>query len=166
MGIDCSLSKPAAIVIPREWAPASGLAWLPRREGILERKEEHVLDRMARIAEMLTDFAREQDVDRVYIEQYAYNQMKQANHAVLIELGGVVKRAFWVVRRETLEPVIATQARKLLVGKLPRSDSKVYVHQQLYAMGAPHEWGGDACDAFVVANWGRHAMGWQALAFG
>lgn len=121
-------------------------------------------DHMDTIATWLVAFAAEHRATHVFIEQYAYNMFKQANKAKLVELGGVVKHQLWKHWGVETQAVVASQARKLIAGKLPSKDKKVYTQQFLLSMGTPHHWSGDVMDAFVVANYGRHVMGWPAFA--
>ncbi len=77
-----------------------------------------------------------------------------------------MKHAFWRELRVGLIPVHSASARKLLLGKLPRKDVKVFTQAKVYAMGAPMWWTGDMIDSFTIANYGRSQVGLPALSVG
>jgi hypothetical protein len=101
--------------------------------------------------------------DEVFIEEYAFGSANMMTGVV--ECGGVLKWRLWrhgVIPRS----VIATHARKLMFGSLPKMKSeaiKAYIKERLCNMQAPFWNDPDACDAFLVANAAMHSLGRPCL---
>lgn len=157
-GLDLSLTGAAACVIPADWN-CDWRAVTTTRVGHGLPKDASDADQLGRLVRLraeVIDFLAKQRATHVFVEQYAFGAKSRA-HA-LGELGGVVKV-------ECLElglpvrSVPASEARKLFLGKLPKADQKVKTQLAVYAAGAPKTWGGDCCDAWIVANFGLAELG-------
>jgi hypothetical protein len=107
--------------------------------------------RCAGIAEKVIGMLRYNKVSKVYLESYAFSGSTQAHS--LGELGGVVKHRLLTEGYQFSTANMST-ARKLLLGKVPRSGVKMQVKATLEAAGAPRSWTDDERDAFVCLNWG------------
>lgn len=93
----------------------------------------------------------------VYVEGFSYANQ----HPAVAELAGVVKDRLLSELDVAVEAVPPLKARKLFLGRCPKGSKKL-VSQALERTGAPFA-NEDECDAFVVANWGRHARGLPAM---
>ena len=157
-GLDLSLTGAAACVIPSDWGQDFRAVTTMRVGHGLARdaSDADQLGRLMRLRAEVVDFLTKQRATHVFVEQYAFGAKSRA-HA-LGELGGVVKV-------ECLElglpvrSVSPSEARKFLLGSLPKADQKVKTQLAVYAAGAPKSWSGDEVDAFVVANWGLSEIG-------
>ena len=174
LGIDASLTRTAAVMIPPAWELGdwNALRWMSYGEKPPNRKELSVLEyerarieRMARTARELVGFA---DVNvahggviRGYIENYGFNMGGASTHQ-LPELGGIVRYMFLRELDVVLEPVAESSARKQLLGKLPKSDRKLAIELALAKAGAPFE-NNDVADAFTVGNLGLAMLGLTSL---
>ena len=169
LGIDPSLTRSAAVLIPPGWELGDwkALKSFSYGEPPPDRKRETVLDyerlrieRMSRIAESLAAFvmrfAGGREI-RGFIEGYAYHAGGAGSHSGA-EYGGILRQWFALRHSIALWPVSEAQARKQLLGKLPPRDRKVVTARALYAAGAPFE-NDDECDAFVVAAFGLTEIG-------
>jgi hypothetical protein len=152
LGIDLGTRACAAVSVPTDWDGE----WKRVRSlvvGVPLRRDSTDIERARRtetIATRLVAFARETGASVAFVESYAYG-MRTAAHT-LGELGGVVRlelvRAGLDVRTANL-----SAARKLLLGKLPRSDAGVACYSALRAAGAPFETADEAA-AFCAVNLG------------
>lgn len=123
------------------------------------------LDRIEMIAKRIVDFCKQRNAEAVYVEEYAFAQGRSRAHA-LGELGGEVKRQ---ARRRlgfAVQPIVASQARKTLLMKVPRAKSKVFVIRNVQRLGGQTKyWTDDEIDAFVIANHGLMLRGGVAMGF-
>lgn len=161
VGLDLSLTASAAVAVPGDW---DGRFARVRTEviGMSLAKSATDAERALRtkvIASRIVAFCRFVKADSVWIEGYAFGA-KNGREA-LGELGGVVRLTL-VMAGFDIATVQPTAARKLLLGKLPRSGQKVAVQKALLAAGAPRSWSADEYDAMCVANWGvcETGRGW------
>lgn len=163
VGLDLSLRSPAAVLIPAGWELGNWheLSWWsgnfpPPAPGDLAGQYARLLH----ITKTVVDFVVGSGATDVFVENYAFSA-SSTSVTKLAELGGAVRVALW--RAEHLvRPVVASQARKLLLGKLPKEGAKVAVQRALYAHGAPFT-NDDECDAFAVANLGLSELGLTAM---
>jgi Holliday junction resolvasome RuvABC endonuclease subunit len=161
LGIDPSLTRSAAVLIPPGWELGDWLTlrWcsveIPPGDGT----ERQRVERMGEIVDRLLNFVSEHSGSEVrgWVEQYAFNA-RSASVTKLAELGGILRHQFLIEFGVPLEPVTASQARKQLLGKLPRKDQKLAVQLALGRAGAPFV-NGDECDAACVAFWGLTEIG-------
>lgn len=158
MGLDLSLTAAAGVAAPLDWDGD----WHRVRSCVVgEKLRRDATDaerarRTETIALQLTRFARSVGATHAFVEGYAFGRKNQLPQ--LGELGGVVKLA---LLREgvTLATVPPATARKLLLGKVPRSDAKEAVAAALWAAGAPRSWSHDETDAMAVLNFGMSELG-------
>jgi hypothetical protein len=171
VGFDLSLRAPAACFIPPGWALGDWACadfgyetFDPRHE---VRDEEHAelraaYRRIGAIVHWAADFV-EMHQNRhacpveVFVENYAFSK-SSSSVTKLAELGGAMRFHFYVARRTVVRSVVASSARKLILGKLPRKDVKTVTQQALWDHGAPFA-DGDQADSFVVANAGLSELG-------
>lgn len=158
LGLDLSLTAPAAVVLGSAWAPGD---WVHIPTCLPDTRKLRGEPRLIRIRTVLDIFAVSHGVSHAFVEEYAFTS-RNTHLASLGELGGVVKVALYERGIETA-PVPAATARKTLLGTIKRSalagaKVKDYVASQLARMGAPFT-SLDIGDAFVVANHGRALLG-------
>jgi Holliday junction resolvasome RuvABC endonuclease subunit len=161
VGLDLSLKRPAACAIPRDWELGkwSDLRWTSLETAPVETEHDRIV-RIIKIVGHVREFALENRASDCFVEGYAFSA-RSSSVTKLAELGGHARVEFLSYGR-MLRTVVASQARKLLLGKLPQKNAKVMVQQALYAHGAPFS-NDDECDAFVVANFGLSELGLTAL---
>ena len=164
LGLDLSLSSPAAVAIPRGWRVGdwSTLTTLTFRTSAPDAPagssyEKERIARLQHISDRMLSFARCVKAETCWVEDYGYSK-RSSSVTKLAELGGVVRVDFLRVGL-VVRPLTASTCRTLLLGKLPRSDQKIAVQNALFAAGAPKEWNEDTCDALVVANGARAEQG-------
>jgi Holliday junction resolvasome RuvABC endonuclease subunit len=162
LGLDLSLRRPAAVVIPDgwelgRWDDLARLSFEPFE--VASDRERY--QRIGGIVARLIGFARERQVTYAFVEQYAFSK-SSSSVTKLAELGGHARVEFLRRTGLVLRPVVASQARRQLLGALPRKDAKLVVQLALGAAGAPFP-NDDECDAFTVANFGLTELGLVAL---
>lgn len=170
LGFDLSLTAPAAVAIPLNWRPGawrSVKSWLykiPEKERPSNDDTRGQYERYIKIADWAVDVAREVRASVRYgIENYAFSR-NNAQASRLMELGGIVRIQLYGAHAMIATVVSASSARKLLLGKVPRSDQKLAVQYALFnAAGAPKDWEENICDAFTVTNWMLTELGGKAL---
>jgi len=151
-GLDLSLTASAIVTVPTNWDSD----WKRVKSLVFGRslpKGATDADRIGRcrdIALALVRHAKQRGVKRAYIEGYAFSRNDQAHS--IGELGGVVRYLLAVNGIEFVTANMNT-ARKLLLGKVPRSGAKDACSLALHHAGAP-AWSLDESDAFVCANLG------------
>ncbi len=157
LGLDLSVTAAAAVAVPCAWDGD----W-SRVESVVvgERLRRDATDaerarRTETIADRLVAFARSTGATLAFIEGYAFSRVTAAH--TLGELGGVVRLEL-VRAGVELHTVNMASARKLLLGKVPRTDPKVAVFAALRASGARFETC-DESDAMAVANYGLAELG-------
>jgi hypothetical protein len=162
LGLDTSLRQSAAVALPLDWTVGD---WSAVRSMVVGRSlkkdasEHDKIERLAYLAHELVDFAVKVGATHAFVEDYSYSRANQAHQ--LGELGGVVR----VRLRDagvSVHVVPLASARKLLLGKVPRSDAKVAVFSALRAVG----WSVstlDEADAFACANYALTEFGGVGL---
>ena len=174
IGFDLSLTAPAGVALPLNWRPGDWRAveyWLdhpkaPKSDDQCGRLERYMYigDQVRRFIEKVTSPTC-RGLRGCYIEQYAFSK-NNAQASKLMELGGHVRVELYRQRGIIAETINTGPARKLLLGKVPKSDQKIAVQRFLFAARAPKAWEENICDAFVVANYGLSECGGVALATG
>lgn len=171
VGLDLSLRSTGACFVPAGWegdtrACAVG-GWGRESDGTARDKAR----RMSEISAGVLAFVAQHvsPGGTVWAEEYAFAKGGQAHAAALRELGGAVKVKLYEELDVEVIPVVASQARKMLLGKLPRKDVKEYVLRNLERLrGEMPYWTDDQKDALVVANYGVGLLnlpGWAPISF-
>lgn len=163
MGIDLSLRQTAA-VIAIAGTNVPGHSMTCGEDLTHDATAEEKLLRMRKITEALIAFREQHRASHVFVEQYAYNMSQASRAHSMGELGGIVKNAFFDSGVIVL-PVVATQARKFLFGRLPAKGAKKEASRRLKVMGFVFRTE-DEGDAFIVANYGLSELGYPALSVG
>lgn len=162
LGLDLSTRAAAAVAVPLAWdGQWSRVASLVVGEKL--RRDATDAERARRtetIAARLVAFAKSHGVTQAWIEGYAFAQRDSAH--TLGELGGVVRLELIRAGIEIRTANMGT-ARKLLLGRVPRSDVKVAVFAALRAAGASFETT-DEADAFCAVNLGLADLGGYCFA--
>jgi Holliday junction resolvasome RuvABC endonuclease subunit len=160
LALDLSLRGAAMLIMPAGWSGD----WdaIPRRT-YGEKLEKNAtaqerLGRGIRITSEIMKFANMWRPQEVHVEEYAFNQSARGTRDIA-ELGGMVKHQLATQLGLVPTPVVASSARKILLGNLPRRDVKDAVMVFLHRMGLPHDWTEDEADAFVIANYAASAIG-------
>ncbi len=172
-GFDLSLTAPACVALPLDWRPGdwrAARAFLirpkaPKNDNIRGQYERYNTIFRWAITCIESLAGKSGARSAVYIE--AYDPSKNgASASKLMELGGITRLALFNTLGIVAETVNTSQALRLLLGKVPRSDQKIAVQDALFNKGgAPHTWEENICDALVVANWGLSICGGTALTF-
>lgn len=166
VGLDISLQCAAACAVPVDWAlDWAKVSWMTVGGGLT--KDASPRDRVRRVQEIASEvalFVKTLSLltavpPDVMIEQYAFGQSHMAHS--LGEVGGAVKVAIFERTGLVTVPVVASSARKVLLGKCPKStkEAKAKVLAFLESAGATCP-NADAGDAYAVANyklceWGK-----------
>jgi len=157
MGLDLSPTASAAFSAPLDWdgdwrrtARLTVGESLPRDASDTARAR-----RCETIATRLVAFAKQHNVTQIWIEGYAFSRADQAHS--IAEVSGVVRLELVRAGLE-IRSVPASSVRKLLLGKVPRSQAKAAVYAAFKAAGAPIETF-DEGDALAVANYGLSENG-------
>jgi len=162
LGLDLSVRAAAAVACPTDWdgdwrRVSSLVVGEPLRRDATDVERAR---RTETIAARLVAFARSTGATLAFVEGYAFNQATAAH--TLAELGGVVRlelvRAGLDVRTANM-----STARKLLLGRVPRSGAKDAVVATLQAAGARFETA-DESDAFCALNFGLAELGGYCFA--
>jgi len=164
MGLDLSPTASAAVAVPLDWdGDWRRIARLTVGESLPRNASDSVRARRCEtIATRLVAFARAHGVTDAWIEGYAFSRAEHAH--TIAEVSGVVRLE--LVRAGIgLHTVPASSARKLLLGKVPRSEAKAAVYAAFRAAGAPIETF-DEGDALAVANFGLSEAGGYCFAQG
>lgn len=180
LGFDLSLSAPAACFAPAGWRPGDWGAlrlWTRAFATVPDDDIAGQIERLVVVARAVHEQVVEHGMGEpalvVAIEGYAFRK-RSASVTKLAELGGVVRVR--LLERWGVVPVVvpAAEARKYLLGKVPRSEQKVAVQAALWRAGAPLSdklvrrhgvrgveggWTEDQCDAFCVMNGTRARLG-------
>lgn len=164
LGLDLSLSAAGLVAVPWDW----GGDWsrvarhhvghsLPRDATELRR-----VGRLHQITSETIMFAKRHACSVACFEHYAFGARFERER--LGELGGAVKLGLVSQAGMALfESVPSSTARKLLLGRVPKSDPKAHVREHLLRAGMPRVWTDDEMDAFVAANWYLAGAGAYAL---
>lgn len=164
LGLDLSLRRPAACVIPEGWRVGDWKALhLLSFDGEDSHDERSHYVRIIKIVGKMRDFMIAHGVGQedAWVEDYAYSR-HSSSVTKLAELGGYARCEFLTYGR-VLHAVPAASCRKLLLGKVPREGQKQAVQDAFRHVGAPFAEDGDLCDAVAVANYGMSEQGRVAL---
>jgi hypothetical protein len=172
VGLDLSLRASAAVWLPRGWAPGD---WgrIAAETFDAEAEGEVGSRRICLITWAVRGFVEEvwrrdpSAFPRVAMEQYAFSR-NGAHASEIRELGGAVKFTMREKHRAPVESIVASSARKTLLGPLPRmsrKEWKAHLKHELARMGCPLD-DEDQRDALVVANRLRHDLGLSCLSVG
>lgn len=164
LGLDLSLSRTGAVLIPTDWNPGdwSALKVFDVTHDVPEKGDwRGQYARYLHFADVLVAWCEPWAIGRAFVESYAYSKFDQSG-TKLHELGGVVRVCFLEKLDIVLEPVNESTARKILLGKLPKKGRKKVTEDALVVAGAGFR-NGDIADAFVIANFGLTEMGLTAL---
>ncbi len=166
VGLDLSLTGAAACALPCPWdgdlldvrmMPMAGYK-LTNDASATERRE-----RIISIRDAVLAFCTKVQARRIWVEDYAFSAPGRIT--MLAELGGTVKIDLWENWGVSVETVRASQARKVLLQKLPQKDSKLFTKINVQKLGGPAStWNEDQIDAFVIANYALSTVG-TALSF-
>ena len=163
IGFDLSLTAPAAVALPIDWRPGDWKrvqSWLLKPKAPKGDDVRGQIERYMIIATWACDVVAQATgipgAPGHYragcaIEAYAFSR-NNAQASKLMELGGVVRVGLFTACGIVPETVATSSARKLLLGKVPKSDQKIAVQRALYAAGAPKEWEENICDAFCCCH--------------
>jgi Holliday junction resolvasome RuvABC endonuclease subunit len=162
MGLDLSPTASAAVTVPLDWDGRwSRIDRLTVGEHLPRGASDSARARRCEtIATRLVAFARSHGVTIAWLEGYAFSRADQAH--TIAEVAGVVRLELVRAGIE-IRTVPASSARKLLLGKVPRSEAKAAVYAALRAAGAPIETY-DEGDALAVANYGLNEAGGYSFA--
>lgn len=168
IGLDLSLRGPAAAWLPRDWKGDTRQVRIGGGWGLdLEIGAPYAerTQRMIRIADGVVAFCKANPAEGIYIEDHAYKaQTSRATETH--EMTGVVKADVFRAIGLPVIPIQAPTARKILLQKLPRSNVKQWVEDNVRRLGGEAVyWTADQVDAVVVANAGADLLGWTALSF-
>lgn len=166
VGVDLSHRGLGLCAVPSDW----DLNWSRLETARLiaplrkDATEGELIERRKKLAGSVLTFCARLRATSAWIESYPLSG-RVYGLAGLCELGGVVKHMLLVSDCEVNTSPISS-ARKLVLGKLPRRDVKLIVHETIKSMGAPEAWSGDEIDAWVAANWGCSQLGFCSVAMG
>ena len=163
LGLDLSLTGSAGCRLPAGWDPThpwDGVTWERFGAAGKLQGEERVQGIVEGVLRMVTPLTR-----HVYFEQYSFSKI-QGKAFERAELVGAIKRELFVRHGFRMQPVVASAARKILLGPRRKRTSvewKRTIAYELEMMGCPID-DGDSRDAFVVCNAARYQLGLSALA--
>lgn len=170
VGLDLSLRAAAAAFVPRTFKGDTKQVKVNTWGYELERgaTEARLASRRAHIADgiraWIVGMGRTTLIEHVYIEEYAFSR-NSSSATGLHELGAVVKDRL-LAQGLPFTSVPASAARKTMLQKLPKKDSKQFTEDNVRRLGGEAlYWNADEVDAFVVANHGMMLMGWTPLSF-
>lgn len=168
IGLDLSLTAPAAVAIPIGWRPGNWRAVdadLLKPDAPSKDDLEGQFRRYRVIAEWAKKFAATHGggaVAATFRESYGFSQNTTGGSRIM-ESGGIVCYTLYTAFAIVPRPVAANSARKFLLGFSPSKrtghNAKVEVQAALFKAGAPKKWEENICDAFVVANFGLTELG-------
>ncbi len=161
VGLDLSLRNVGMVAIPeawdQEWKALDHETFRTSTAG-----ESSRTDTLIAIGTRVVDFCRRTEATHIYCEDYP-RHLRSASVHTLAEVGGVVKARVREWTGLDVTPVNLSDARKLLLGRLPKADiAKRVVFEGLISCGAHFEDDHQA-DAFCVANWGLSELGLWCL---
>jgi hypothetical protein len=166
LGLDLSLTGSAAVVLPKGWNPSAPWTAISFQrfgeQGALRGQE-----RTSAIVHAVWKLAVREGVTKAFVEQYAFSFAPNAITHVA-ELVGAIKETLHTSLKIETVPIVASSARKLLFGKLPRmsrKETKALIKSEFEKLGAPFP-DEDTRDAFIVCNAARHTLGLPCLASG
>ncbi len=179
IGIDLSLTRPAAVYLPPNWSPANlwrGVSWMSLGEklveaGFSEDKPRFTAERLRFIAVELLNFVRRVGAKHVAMEDHAYHAGRGGAMAGA-ELHGAVKFCFYEMAGIVVQPVNIMTARKLFLGtRMPGKGARELVHEELGRLDPPWrqkdgQVPSDEGDALLVASYLRSSLGLVAMVVG
>jgi hypothetical protein len=178
IGLDLSIRSPGIVALPWDWRPGDwGSVYavsMKERKGIAGARRLHEIGRF--IFDRVRDgwltrakFGAHPSPPAIAIEQHAFAMASGAYALERAELVGVVKeRIFDAFGVETI-PIVASSARKLLLGRMPRmsrKEWKLLLLDSFTKFGAPFAGQEDCVDAAVIANALRYRIGLTCLSSG
>lgn len=173
VGLDLSLSHPAAFALASDYRNVYEPALVEREEWDLgpleEQSPEAKINRIEFIAARVLEFCAHVQATNIYVENYAFSMGHSTSATKLAELGGAVRYAVRTQRGQIITPVGASAARKVFLGDVPKKGAKEWTRarvQEACANLVGADASDDLCDAFVVANFGRHDLGLPCLTLG
>lgn len=179
IGLDLSLRASAACAIPIGWNQSIVEVRTATFDAEKISKEGSDLERLRRmedISEKVITFihafrdpvsltTRENNAPAIFVEEMAFGQsgaMARENAG----LAWIVRWKIWRVFDVIAHPVIASQARKALLQKLPRKDVKKFTLSNVRRLGGQaSKWTDGEADSFVIANRGVELSGGMAMTF-
>ena len=164
MGLDLSLTGSAAVILFADWTPSKPWKNLARERYDEEGKLPGVM-RAEAVAGAILKFASVYGVAKAAVEQYAFS-FRSDTLTETAELVGAVRLKLYEEIDLELFPVVASSARKTLLGPMPkmsRKEWKAHLKHVFDGWGAPFD-DEDTRDAFVVVNRLRHDLGLSCLA--
>ncbi len=167
LGLDLSLRGSAAVLLHHDWDAARPWERIST-ERFGDEGELGGQERVEGIVEGILKLCSGRRVGHAFVEEHAFNMSAGKHFVARAELVGAAKHRLFVEVDVEVIPVVASSARKLLFGPLPRMDrktGKAFIKDQLAKMGSPFP-DEDSRDAFLVANAGRHSLGLPCLAHG
>lgn len=167
VGLDLSLRAAAACAIPFNWdhdLDNVQMEIFGEKLGTDATPLDYI-QRIVTIADGVLAFCQRVQARKVYVEAYAFSQGGR-NATQLAELGGAVKSRLYDEWGIAACPIVASSARKILLQKLPRSDIKKFVTNNVKRLGGRAlGWTHDEIDALVIANAGLMREGGLAMTF-
>ena len=167
VGLDLSLTGTAACALPIGWDHDMYRARTMKAGYMLpnDSTPEAYVQRLVSIVDAVVEFCQRRKAKYVFVEGYAFSAMLSRAHS-LGELGGVVKKDVYIRLQKVVTPIVVSRARKILLQKLPRADSKKFTIKNVKRLEGPSwGWSEDECDSFVIANAGLMMTGGVAMTF-
>ena len=159
IGLDLSITAPAGCFIPPGWRLG---VWedlnMWRMDPVPPASDdfEALYERLDSITRGVVRFVTQHAPSLVRVENYAFSK-RSSSVTKLAELGGAVRVALFN-HSYVAVPVPVSQARKLLLGKLPQKDAKLAVQRALYQHGATFK-DDNETDAFTISNFALSETG-------
>jgi len=167
VGLDLSLRAAAVCAIPIGWGQDLTKV-VTAVFGASLTQDATTRDRLERLIQIAHDielFCIHHKATHVATEAYAFAARSSSAHA-LAELGGVVKTRLLDHLDIVTESIVASQARKTLLQKLPRKKVKEYTLRNVRRLGGVTKtWTDDEIDAMVIANHLLMTCGGVAMTF-
>lgn len=165
MGVDVSERAMGLVAVPWDWE----LNWskVARHTcGVELHNTATARDHCQRIvtqAQTALVFARRYGVTDVWMEGYSFSGGGKLNHRSVkleTEVSGAIKVVMLNKLGIACEEAPLSSARKMVLGKLPRADTKAITHATVRSFSAMIDgWTGDEIDAWIAANYGLGQIG-------
>lgn len=166
VGLDLSLTGAAACAIRIPWDyKIPNVQMMPNAGYKLkaDATNTELRERILAIRDQVHEFCKQVQARRIMVEDYAFSAAGRIT--MLAELCGVVKIDLWENWGVSVESVRASQARKVLLQKLPAKDSKLFTKVNVKRLPGTKDWTDDDVDAFVVANHAVMSAGAAPMSF-
>lgn len=154
LGLDLSERCAGLVILPEDWVQDGAPVWhrvVAMTLDVPDRDTERArILGCAELARQVRAIAAEHRVTAVGVEAYAFSRRSTSAHR-LAELGGIVRDRLYR-DYDTVRSVVASSARKTLLGRCPRTGAKVEVQRVLGQLQCPWVHAPDLCDAFAIAN--------------